>query len=251
VSSFAFLGTAARQADTLAEVRHRPWPLPDAPWTQAQSREDVLFVHWRVGLDDLARVLPPGLPLDTHDGDAWLGLVAFRLTNVRLRGLPPLPSLGFRQVDIRTYVTLDDRPGIWLCSVDASSRVLAEAAKRAHRLPAYAADITTSTDTGPSAGGSYELDRGGLVFSVGFRPRGDAFAPEPGTLEHFLTERYCIYTADGGRLYRTQIHHPRWCLRHAEAAIGRNTISPVAVEQEPRALHADSQDLLVWPLEEL
>ena len=105
MGSFPFLGVAARQAQVLEQTAHRPWPPPEEPWAQAQTRLDVLFAHWRVGLDELARLLPPGLPLDTYDGDAWLGLVRFRLASLRLRGLPPLPGVTFEQLDIRTYVT--------------------------------------------------------------------------------------------------------------------------------------------------
>jgi uncharacterized protein YqjF (DUF2071 family) len=252
-----FLGAAARQSHTLDEVEHRPWPPPDEPWSLAQSREDVLLVHWPVPLDDLARLGPPGLPIDTHEGQGWLGLAAFRLTNLRLRGLPPLPGLAFAQVDVFTYVTLDGRPGIWLHSLDASNRVLAEAAKRSHRLPAYPAAITgpperPTDDVGATAAsGSYEMTRDDLAFSASFRALGGPFTVAPGSLEHFLTERYCLYTADGGRIYRAELHHAPWMLQRAEASITNVTISPVALEAMPVVLCSASQDLLVWPLEEV
>jgi uncharacterized protein YqjF (DUF2071 family) len=239
-----FLEAAARQAETLHTVAHRPWPLRDTSWSQAQTRLDVLFAHWRVPLDVVARLVPPGLAVDTHDGDAWLGLVPLRLAHVRLRGLPPLPGVTFAQLDVRTYVTLDGRPGVWLCSVDLSNPLLLEAAKRAHRLPAYRARISAD-------GGRYSVSRDGLDFCVGYRAVGEARPAEPGSLEHFLTERYCIYTADGGRLYRAELHHAPWQLRPAEASIESATISPVALEGDPHVLHAATQDVLVWPLEEL
>ena len=239
-----FLGIAARQAHALDEAGHRPWPPPAEPWSQAQTRLDVLFTHWRVAPAELARLLPPDLPLDTHEGDAWLGIVAFRLASLRLRGLPPLPRVSFAQLDIRTYVTLEGRLGVWLCSVDVSNPVLLEAAKRSHRLPAYRARISAE-------GGRYAVSRDGLDFTVGYRPEGQARAAEPGSLEHFLTERYCIYTADGGRLYRAELHHAPWLLRPAEASVESATISSVALEGDPHVLYAAAQDVLVWPLEEL
>ncbi len=257
MTSFPFLGAAARQAHVLEETSHRPWPPPDRPWVHAQTRRDLLLAHWRVGLSELARLLPPGLPLDTFDGEAWLGIIPFRLTNLRLRGLPPVPGLAFRQLDIRTYVTLDGKPGSWLFSVDASNPLLVEAAKRMHRLPAYRAHISAETDgdvhvyTSTSRGGSYSAERDGLSFGARYRPVGDPFTAEPGSLEHFLTERYCIYTADGGRLYRAELHHPRWRLQRAEATIESSTIAPVLLEDEPHLLYAAAQDVLVWPLEEL
>ncbi len=120
-----------------------------------------------------------------------------------------MPRLSFEQLDIRTYVTLDDRPGVWLCSVDVSNPVLLEAAKRAHRLPAYRARISAARGRPLHVRGDA---RRPLVQRARYRPAGDAFTAEPGSLEHFLTERYCIYTADGGRLYRAELHHPPWRL---------------------------------------
>jgi uncharacterized protein YqjF (DUF2071 family) len=244
VGHVPFLGIAARQSHALDDAGDRPWPLPAEPWSQAQTRLDVLFTHWRVAPAELARLLPPDLPLDTHEGEAWLGIVAFRLANLRLRGLPPLPRLSFAQLDIRTYVSLDDRPGVWLCSVDVSNPVLLEAAKRVHRLPAYRARISAE-------GGRYAVSRDGLEFGVGYRPVGEERPAEPGSLERFLTERYCLYTADGGRLYRAELHHAPWRLRPAEVSIESATIAPASLEGEPHVLYTAAQDVLVWPLEEL
>jgi uncharacterized protein YqjF (DUF2071 family) len=96
-----------------------------------------------------------------------------------------------------------------------------------------------------------ETVRDGLAFTARYRPAGKAYTAEPGSLEHFLTERYCLYTGDGGRLYRTELHHPPWQLQAAETTIAASTLSPVPLEGEPHALYACSQDVLVWPLEEL
>jgi uncharacterized protein YqjF (DUF2071 family) len=248
VATFPFLEAAARQAQALDDAAHRPWPAPDGPWKQAQTRTDVLFAHWRIGLDEAARLLPPGLPLDTFEGEAWLGVVPFRLAHVRVRGLPPFPGMTFGQVDVRTYVTVDDRPGIWLCSVDVSNPLLLEAAKRSHRLPAYRARIASSRD---GAAAETETDRDGLRFTARYRPTGDPYTAEPGSLEHYLTERYCLYTADGGRLYRAELHHPAWRVQRAEATIASSTLAPVALEGDAHVLYAASQDVLIWPLEEV
>jgi uncharacterized protein len=244
VSTFPFLGSGARQASALDELAHRPWPPPEDPWVHAQTRVDVVFAHWRVGLAELARLLPPGLPLDTFEGDVWLGIVPFRLASVRLRGLPSLPRVTFPQLDVRTYVTFDGRPGIWLLSVDLSNAVLVEAAKRVHRLPAHRARI----DAGP---GRYAVERHGHSLAIDYRVGGEAFTAAPGTLEHWLTERYCLYTADGGRLYRAELHHAPWRLRRAEVSLEDASLAPVTLEGAPHALHAATQDVLVWPLEEL
>jgi uncharacterized protein YqjF (DUF2071 family) len=95
----------------------------------------------------------------------------------------------------------------------------------------------------------YDVSRDGQAFRARYRGKGRPFNARPGTLEHFLTERYCLYTADGGRLYRADLHHAAWPLQAAEGEVQETTIAPLTLEGEPHLLFAASQDLLVWPLE--
>ena len=205
--------------------------------------EDVLFAHWRVEQAALARLLPPELAVDTFAGEAWLGIVALRVANLRVRGLPPVPGLSsFVELNVRTYVSLADRPGIWFFSLELGNALVVEAMKRLYRLPAQRGRI----EAGP---GSYELAPG---FSARYRTEGEPFQPAVGSLEEFLTERFCLYTADGGRLYRAEVHHAPWELQRAEATVAANAISPIALTDEaPHLLYAAGQDMLVWGLEEL
>ncbi len=214
-------------------------------WALAETRREILLAHWPVPLDALARQLPPGLPVDTFEGEAWLGLVACRLEGLRARGLPPLPGLSSGpQLEVRTYVSPDDRPGIWLFSLELSKQALVEAAKRSLRLPAYRARVSVGD-------GAVDVDRDGLAFRLWYEPAGSPFAPAPGTLEHFLTERRALYTADGGRLYRIELSQGPWSLRRARCTVGAATLAPLLLDGEPHALCADSQDVLAWPAEEL
>ena len=245
VSDLGALDAIARQSRLVAEVSHRPWPLPEAPWSQAQTRRDVLLAHWRVELDELARLLPPELPVDTFEGEAWLGIAAYRVESLRVRGLPPLPGLSsFPQLEVCTYVAVGDRPGLWYFSLEVPKQLLVEAAKRAHRLPAYRARVAATA-------GSFEASRDGLVFRARREGAGAPFEPAPGSLAHFLTERYALYTEDGGRLYRAELQHAPWRLRSAEATVVTATLAPLPLEGAPYALTSTVQDLLVWPLEEL
>jgi uncharacterized protein len=214
-------------------------------WVIAETRRDILLAHWPVSLDALARQLPPELPVDTFAGEAWLGVVACRLEAVRVRGLPPLPGLSSGpQLEVCTYVSLDGTPGIWLFSLERSKQALVEAAKRSLRLPAYRARMSVDP-------GAVDVERDGLAFRARFVPEGRAFTPRPGTLDHFLTERYALYTSDGGRLYRSGLNHGRWSLRRARCTVGAATIAPLLLDGPPHALCADSLDALAWPLEEL
>jgi hypothetical protein len=250
VSSLDFLTAAARQAQVMDDVSHRAWPVPDDPWVQAQTWEDLLFAHWRVDGAELGNLLPESLAPDAFDGACWLAATPFRLTNLRLRGMPPLPRVStFPELNVRTYVTVDGKPGIWFFSLDAASSVMVEAAKRLYRLPYYRARMTADRE-GDFV--RFESARSGAAFSARYRGTGDFFRAEPGSLEYFLTERYCLYTEDGGRLYRADIHHPPWQLQEAEATIDLNTMSPVALAgDEPHLLFSARQDVVIWSLAEL
>jgi uncharacterized protein YqjF (DUF2071 family) len=244
------LTAAARQAAVTSETAHRPWPLPDEPWVNAQTWVDLAFLHWRVDGEELQRAVGRAVELDTFDGDAWLGVTPFLLVDFRLRGLPAVPRLStFPELNVRTYVTRDDRPGIWFFSLDAASTLAVEGAKRLYKLPYHRAQMSC-TRAGDRV--RYESARPGAAFSGSYRGTGDLFQPEPGTLEHFLTERYCLYTENGGRVYRADIHHPPWDLQRGEATIDLNTMAPLALgDDEPHVLFSPRQDVVVWPLVEL
>lgn len=250
VSALGFLDTVARQAAALEHVDHRPWPAPDEPWVQAQTWVDLAFLHWRVDADELRRHVPQELELETFDGSAWLGVTPFVVTGFRPRGIPPLPRLStFPELNVRTYVTVEDKPGIWFCSLDAGSALAVEGAKRFYKLPYRHARMRCERIDERV---HYESAVHGAAFSGSYRGEGKLFQAEPGSLEAFLVERYCLYTADGGRVYRAEIHHAPWDLQHADVQVDLNTVAPVELPDEPpHALFAPRQDTLVWPLHEV
>jgi uncharacterized protein YqjF (DUF2071 family) len=256
-NAFALIETPARQAATLRETRHRPWPLPDGPWRTGQTRHDVLFAHWPVDARALEPYVPAGLELDSRDGAAWVGITPFRLSGLRLRGTVPVPGVSsFLELDLRTYVTAGGRPGILLLSLDASSRLAVEAARRAYGVPSFHAAVRATERAGRI---EYRCARRGAarphVLECAYAPVGAARPARPGSLEAFLVERYCLYSADGrGRLHRAELHHPPWPLRRAEAELDLNTMPPdgIRLAGEPAQLHfCERQDILVWPLREL
>jgi uncharacterized protein len=202
-----------------------------------QSWENLLFAHWRVDADALRRIVPEALRLQTHDGSAWLGITPFRVAGLRLRGTLPLPGASsFLELNVRTYVTAGGKPGIWFFSLDASSRLAVEAARRTYRLPYRQARFGVTADR--------LAVRGAGRFDARYRGCGSPAPADPGTLEYFLVERYCLYGGDG-RL-RAEIHHPPWPLEEAEAEVEQEGIAPVAVEGEPLCHYAERQDVVVW-----
>ena len=236
------LEDAAAQAASLRETAHRPYPLPAGRWTMGQTWQHLLFAHWRVPHDLLRPHVPERLELEQHDGSAWIGLTPFRIAGLRLRGAPPLPLLSsFYELNCRTYVRGDDRPGIWFFSLDASSRGAVAAARRTYRLPYRHARIEAD-------GGSFRADtEGGGSFRARYHGVGVPAPADPATLEDFLVERYCLY-ADDGKL-RAEIHHAPWPLQAAEAEVEHRGIAPVELEGEPICHYARRLDVLIWPPE--
>jgi uncharacterized protein len=237
----------------LANATHRGWPLPRAPWIMRQTWSELLLAHWPVEAAAFAPIIPRGIMLDTYEGQAWLSVVPFRMSHVRLRALPTIPTTGeFPEVNVRTYVTADGKPGVLFLSLDASSWLAAWVARNIFHLPYFHADLTlqrvgdTLTVMSQRAGHGPSAD----ALNVTYRPTGPAVIPAAGTLDDWLTARYCLYTVDGaGRTVRAEVHHAPWALHPATAEFERNTL---AVEHgftlgAPARLHyADRLDVLFW-----
>jgi uncharacterized protein YqjF (DUF2071 family) len=243
-----------RQSDGLRQVGHRPYPPPQRPWLMGQTWERLLFAHWRLEPERLAALMPPELAPDTYGGAAWLGLTPFALTGLRLRGTPPLASASrFPEMNLRTYVSVEERPGIHFFSLDAGSRAVVKAARLTYRLPYVHARMTAGAQ-GDEVEYASRRDDGSAAFAADYAPRGTAFVARPGTLEHFLTERYCVYVVDDQRrILRGEIHHPPWKLQPATAALRQNCVAAaagIALPDEPPLLHySGRQDMLAWSLE--
>lgn len=221
-----------------------------------QTWDDLLFAHWRVPVEDVRRHVPASLPVDTWEGEAWVGVTPFQVTGLRLRGTPPPPFLSsFLELNARTYVTRDGKPGIWFFSLDASSRLAVEGARRAYRLPYFHARMTAERDGDEIRYRSERRTSGERParFAGRYEPRAPSFTATAGSLEHFLAERYCLYAEDAGRTFRAEIHHPPWPLQPAEAELHENTMPPpgLRLEGEPLFHYAARQDVVIWPLEPL
>ena len=245
------LEAPARQARSLEETAHRPWPVPtERPWVMGQTWDDLLFAHWRVSAAAVREHVPAGLDVDEHDGSAWLGVTPFVITGLRARGMFPLPLVSsFLELNVRTYVTHDGKPGIWFFSLDASSQVAVAAARQLYRLPYFRAHITLRRRGDRIVYDSARDD--GRAFSGEYAAAGARFTAAPGSLEHFLVERYCLYAEDAGRLFRADIHHRPWPLQPAEATIELNTMPPdsLKLEGEPLLHYSARQDVVIWALE--
>jgi uncharacterized protein len=244
-----------RQRAALCETAHRPWPLPSSRWLMGQTWYDLLFAHWAVAPESLRPLVPRPLELDVRDGCAWLGITPFRIGGLRLRGTPPLPWLSsFPELNVRTYATHRGQPGIYFFSLDAARRAAVAAARRSYRLPYFHARMTACRHATTIAYGSTRIDSSGpsVVFRARYGPTGRRLPVQAGSLERWLSERYCLYVVDEhGRPLRGDIHHSPWPLQPASAAIDINTMAAplgVALNAEPLLHYSARQDVLIWPL---
>ncbi|MFL5883534.1 MAG: YqjF family protein [Thermoleophilaceae bacterium] len=255
--SLDLLAAPVVQTRTTRVRDHRPWPMPRRPWVMAQTWVDLLFAHWSVEPAAVEDVVPSQLPLDTFDGRAWVGVTPFAVRNLRLALTFPVPFLSaFPEINVRTYVTVDGKPGIYFFSLDAGSRLAVAAARRMYRVPYFRArmQIERGADGVDYASERVEEEVAPeAAFRGRYRPAGETFEARAGTLEHFLTERYCLYTLDGrARVLRGDIHHPPWQLQPAEAEIDANTMGVEAgldLAGEPLLHYSRRQDVVFWNLE--
>ena len=133
----------------LNETAHRPWPMPAAPWIMTQTWHDLLFAHWAVDVEALRARVPLALDLDLWDERAWLGIVPFRMTNVAPRGIPAVPGLSaFPELNVRTYVRVGDKPGVFFFSLDAATATAVYGARLLFGLPYYTAAMDVREQDG-------------------------------------------------------------------------------------------------------
>jgi uncharacterized protein len=248
------VGIATRlQRRTLEDTEHRPWPLPEGPWLQGQTWCDLLFAHWRVPPAQLREVMPDTLPLHLdEDGSAWLGITPFVVTGLRLRGTPPLPWVSsFPELNVRTYVEVEGKPGIYFLSLDAARRAAVIAARRTYRLPYFHARMRAGKVGARIDYESARIDSSGppARFRGSYAPSGASTDDQPA---RWLAERYCAYTVDERlRPLRVEIHHPPWPLQPAEGELDAQGMADqvgIRLKGEPLLHFSARQDTLIWPL---
>jgi len=236
----------------LQSVEHRPWPPPTVRWVMKQTWHDLLFAHWPISPQVLRPLVPSQLQLDVYDGQCWLGIAPFYMSGIRVRGLPPLPGLSrFPELNVRTYVTYGGKPGVYFFSLDADNAPAVWAARTFYHLPYFQAAMTVQ---GRADGIYYSSRRHSRAAEFGghYRPVSEVRLSAKGSIEHWLTERYCLYTTHCGLVYRGEVHHQPWPLQAAEAELEINTMAAAADISfpaiPPLLLFARKLDVLIWPL---
>ncbi len=229
--------------------------MPSGPWLMFMRWTKLAFLHWRVPAELLRPLVPPPLEVDTFDGVGWLGIVPFRMEGTRPRATPGIPSaINFPEVNVRTYVRGAGRSGVWFMSLDAASRLAVWGARIGANLPYHHATMTCTVDDGEvvytsrRTGGSFPAE-----LEMTYSPIGAVYRIEPGSLDHWLTERYCLFgQRRNGSVYHIDVHHAPWPVQRARAAITSSTLAKAAglelPETKPDLVHySDSLDVWAWP----
>jgi len=260
-------------ADSLLfAVTHRPWLPPNGPWALSQSLEDGLLLNYAIDPAALRPLVPEPLSIDVYGGAAWLTLMPFYVTRLRSNGTPPLPLLSkFGATMVRTCVTHAGKPGLFVFSVDSGSLGAVWTARLFFRVPYWHAKVrlrgftvTRHTSRKPeSLDVRVEVERlhgpkagkHAARFSAVYAATSEPATPRPGTLEHFLTERYCAYTQSKQKLYRVENHHLPFMLQRARADVQVNTLCeplglslPATVDA---AFYLRNSRMLIWPADRL
>jgi uncharacterized protein YqjF (DUF2071 family) len=236
---------------------------PDQPVLLHQNWHHLLFLHWEVPAIELQKLIPPQLTIDTFDGNAYVGLIPFTMTGVRPVLTPPLPWVStFHEVNVRTYVHLDGRdPGVWFFSLDASSAIAVAAARAAYKLPYFHSNIDFSATKPPIPTIDFTAKRDDpngpqpANVRVRYQPMDGIVQPaSPGTIEHFLAERYILYTTDANKqLYRARVHHQPYPLQRAEILELEETLIWAAGIKRSEAIplrhYAGEVNVKIYPLE--
>jgi uncharacterized protein len=216
--------------------------------------EDLLFLHWPIAPSLLSARIPSGLELDLFGGAAWIAVVPFRMCHTRLRGLPPMPfSSSFPELNVRTYVRHHGRPGVWFFSLDAASAIAVWTARTLFHLPYRHATMQVNSEADEVRYRSRRNGRTEAEFEARYRPTGPAARSVPGSLEHWLTERYRLYSADkGGRIWWGAVEHEPWPLQPAEAVVTTDTmLAPLGLgipDTAPLCHFARRVDVKAWSI---
>jgi len=237
----------------LAQTDHRPWPMPKGPWIMAQDWHDLMFMHWPVDAAVMRAKIPHGLELDLWQGRAWIGVVPFRMSGVRPRFNPSVPWLSaFPELNVRTYVIRDGKPGVYFFSLDAANPIAVALARAWFHLPYFRAAMRCEARDGWIEYASHRTHRNApsAELKLRYRAIGEPFVARPGTQEHWLTERYCLYACAGERIWIGEIQHAQWPLQQAEAEMESNTMQEAhgftASADAPLLLFSKLQRVVCW-----
>lgn len=233
----------------------RPIPVPDRPWASYQSWDNLLMCHWPIEPAGIRSKVPAELELDLFDGQAWVGLIPMFMGEIRLRdvgGIPTEPH--FAELNFRTYVRYGGRAGVYFFNV-FSQALLADIGARLFFHTPY---LPAAVQFDRTEDGGFHFRSHRVLafphharFDADYRPTGEPFQAEPGSLEEFHSERYSAFARTfTGAIVRGDLIHDPWTLQEADAEIRENTVlSSAGLDLPPQPLHvhySKGVDTVLW-----
>jgi len=223
-----------------------------------QNWGKLLFMHWRIDPQLLRPLIPAPLQIDTFDGSAWIGVVPFTMWGIRASFLPAIPgNSAFHELNVRTYVHHRGVPSVWFFSLDAANRLAVWGARAFYHLPYFNAQMSLAQTGNTIRYSSVRKDKRGAPaeFQANWIIGETLPTALPGSLDSFLTERYCLDTEHKGRLYRSRIHHQPWPLQKAEL----NKLDSSMIEShglptpkgDPLLHYCEELSVEIWRLKEI
>jgi len=227
-------------------------------WIMTQTWEHLLFANWPVPADAIRRLIPEELEVDTYDGQAWISVIPFLMSGIRLRVCPVIPYTStFTEINVRTYVKSKTQAGVFFLTLDASNPLVTRIAKAWYRLPYYHAKMSFQQQREQI---EFRSSRMGFVpadFYGRYRPVDKCFHPREGTIEHWLTERYIHYCkcAATSQVFHGEVFHQPWKLQEAKAEIDINTMTQnlnITLSNQPTLVYySRGVEALIWPSKRL
>ena len=238
--------------DIIQSISHRPWTLPNGQWSYYQEWNNALFLHWKVSTEELTKLVPSTISVDTFKGESWVSLVAFTMEKIRPKFLPSVSTISdFHEINIRTYLTQDNKQGVYFLNIEAEKHISSFVAKLLSGLPYEKATIDRQSkekvqkyiSTNNSKG--FRLD---TTFTVGQK------IGDKSELDKWLTERYCLYLDKEDKLYRYEIHHKPWELYNVEISnlTTDYKIGNISLSRRPDLSHySDGVKVIAWKRQNL
>ncbi len=232
---------------------------PDGRPRGFQRWRHLLFLHWEAPVEAVQATLPRGLEVDTFEGRAFVGVVPFTMRDVSPWWSPSVPGVSsFHELNVRTYVHHQgEGPALSFYSLEAASSIAVLLARLLWRLPYHRASMRLDV-SGPEV--TYTSRRlwpapKPAEFSARYEI-GEPLGPSaPGTLAHFLFERYLLYAAHADALLVGQVHHKPYPVHRARlVALRESLVSAAGLPQpcgEPIAHYAPGVDVDVYALRNL
>jgi uncharacterized protein YqjF (DUF2071 family) len=232
----------------IQDISHRPWALPDGKWVYYQEWNHSLFLHWKISVEVLKPLIPKGLIVDTFKGESWISLVAFTMDKIRPRGLPAISVFStFHEINLRTYVTRNNKPGVYFLNIEVQKQLSAWTAKILSGLPYGKANIEREQDDTHQIYSSFNRKKG-FKLNAEFITKERIYNKTE--LDKWLTERYCLYFDLHSKLYRYEIHHHQWELHNIELKVLTidYRIGNLTLDKKPDLVHfSDGVKVIAWP----